>query len=529
MKRILQSVTDFFHGSARRITPQYIHELRAEIFADGKTRFLGSLLKRSAHLYPDNVALICLDKRITYKELYYRAMRLSEKLLEKGIQPRDRVLLYFDNSIEFYIAYYGIIQIGAVVVPLNIFLKEIELSHIIKDSDPKLMLVMANTVDHVRSMQAGAALAMMTEQDMRLDEPVPAQLPDFRIQELEPDEMVALMYTSGTTGLPKGVMLSSRNCMTNVFQTVSCLQIHHSERILGVLPLFHSFAQSTCVWSLIFMGCSVIVVPKIERRYILGGLQHKPTFFLGIPALFGLMCLLKNAPLGSVKYFFSGGDALPDKIRAAFSLVYRRKICNGYGLTEASPVVAVDLDDEAGPTSCIGYPVWGISCQIRSEQGAVLPQGDIGALWVKGDNVMLGYYNAPEQTAKVLKDGWLDTGDLAYIDQKGKIVITGRLKDLIINKGLNIYPQEIENAIMMHPDVIRAGVVGKPVEMEGEVPVAFVQVRKETPGLEKVLRELCIQHLAMYKIPRDFIVTTEELPVTATGKVDKKVLCKQLK
>ncbi len=509
--------------------PAYINELRAEIFKNGKTFFLGSLLQRTAKRYPDNVALICVDKKITYKDLYYRALRLSELLIERGIRPHDRVFLFLENSIEFYIGYYGIVQMGAVVVPLNTFLKEVELTHILNDAKPVLIITSADKVEHFRSMPAVVTLPILTEQDMRLDEPIPVQLPDFKVHELDSDELIALLYTSGTTGLPKGVMLSSRNCMTNAFQIVSCMQLHHTERILGVLPLFHSFTQSTCVWAVLFMGCTVVLVPKIERRYILGALQHKPTFFLGIPALFGLICLMKNAPLDSVKYFFSGGDALPDRIRCAFELVYRRKLCNGYGLTEASPVIAVDFEDEAGPTNTIGRPVLGVSCEIRDDHGKVLPQGEIGALWVKGDNVMLGYYNAPEQTAKVIKDGWLDTGDLAYIDAKGKIVITGRLKDLIINKGFNIYPQEIENVLMSHPAVIRAGVVGKAADMEGEVPVAFVQVSKVDPGLEKTLRDLCMQHLAMYKVPREFIITTHELAVTATGKIDKKVLRKQLK
>ncbi|MDZ4151716.1 class I adenylate-forming enzyme family protein, partial [Methylicorpusculum sp.] len=511
------SVQSLYKKVYHRLTgdlPAYVSTLRAEIFKDGKTFFLGSLLKRSAQLHPDEVALIYLDKKITYKELYSRAVRLSELLREKGVRPHDRVLLFFENSIEFYIAYYGIIQLGAVVAPLNTFLKEAELTHIINDASPVLLITIADKVTHIRSMAAASTLAIMTEQDMRLAEPVPAQLPEFQVHELAPDQMIALLYTSGTTGMPKGVMLSSRNCMTNVFQIVSCLHLHHTDRIFGVLPLFHSFAQSTCVWAMLFVGASVIVVPKIERRYILSGLQHKPTFFMGIPALFGLMCLLKNAPLDSVKYFFSGGDALPDRIRAAFALIYRRKLCNGYGLTEASPVIAVDYYDESVPTSTIGWPVLGVSCEIRDEQGAVLPQGEIGTLWVKGDNIMLGYYNAPEQTAKVLKDGWLDTGDLAYFDAKGRIVITGRLKDLIINKGFNIYPQEIENVIVGHPAVIRAAVIGKASEMEGEVPVAFVQVRKEEAGLEKVLRDLCVQHLAMYKVPREFIITAQELPAT---------------
>jgi len=269
------------------------------------------------------------------------------------------------------------------------------------------------------------------------------------------------------------------------------------------------------------------LVPKIERRYILEGLEHKPTIFLGVPALYGLLCLMKTAPLDSVRLFVSGGDALPDKIRSAFGLIYRRKLVNGYGLTETTPVISANLDDETVPASNVGAPLIGIECAIRDEQAVDLPQGSIGVLWVKGDNIMLGYYNTPDATAKVLKGGWFNTGDLAYIDSKGRIVITGREKDLIIHKGFNIYPQEIENIILLHPNVIRAAVVGVH-DGDGEVPVAFVQLRAADSSAEKDLKKLCTQHLATYKIPRQFYCDTKDLPATATGKIDKKALRAQL-
>ncbi len=210
------------------------------------------------------------------------------------------------------------------------------------------------------------------------------------------------------------------------------------------------------------MGCTVIIVKKIERRAILEGLMHKPTVFLGVPALFGLMCLMKDASLDSVNYFASGGDAMPDKIRGGFEMIYQRKIAAGYGLSETSPVLTADLDDVTEPTDNVGRPLIGVEIEIRNDKGISVPQDMIGQIWVKGDNVMLGYYNEPEKTAQVIKDGWLDTGDLGYIGRQGKLIVTGRVKDIIVNKGFKIYPQEIENVILMHPDVIRVGVVGIP-------------------------------------------------------------------
>jgi len=365
---------------------------------------------------------------------------------------------------------------------------------------------------------------MVTQDAMDMNTPVPVTLPEFDIPARPAHEMAVLLYTSGTTGFPKGVMLSSANALINTIQGMPRIDFNRQARVFCVLPLFHSFAQNTCVWASIIRGCTIILVPKIDRRMILKALKHKPDIFLGVPALYGLLCLLKTAPLGSVRYFVSGGDALPDKIRAAFELIYNRKICNGYGLTETSPLIAFDADDRLEPTSTVGRPVIDLAISLRDEHGTEVPQGAVGQLWVKGPNVMLGYYNEPQKTAEVLQDGWLDTGDLAYLDARGKLVMSGRVKDLIIHKGLNIYPQEIENCILTHSAVLRVGVIGKKDESSGEVPIAFVQLRAEHENIEQELKELCRKNLAAYKVPREFMCSIQELPLTATSKVDKKKL-----
>lgn len=206
-------------------------------------------------------------------------------------------------------------------------------------------------------------------------------------------------------------------------------------------------------------------------------------------------------------------------------MVYNRKLCSGYGLSETSPVLTGDLDDETMPTNTVGRPVIGVSISIRDDQGQSLPPGKIGVIWVQGENVMLGYYNAPEKTAEVLVNGWFNTGDLGYINNQGKLVITGREKDVIINKGFKIYPQEVENIIATDSNVIRVGVIGEADQAAGQVPVAYVQVREmRQQGYEQTLKDLCTRNLAAYKVPRQFYITTDNLPITATGKVDKKKL-----
>lgn len=508
---------------------RYAH-LRNEITnTSGSIMNLGQLLEYAAKKYPEKIALIHQEQKVCYKELFFRTTLFAQKLQQNNIKPRDRVLLFFENSIEFYIGYYAIAQIGAVVAPLNVFLKERELAHIIADAQPALLVASYTLLQKMEEDHIDAKVPVLTEADMDLTTAYDESRLQPVIAHLDENEMAALLYTSGTTGLPKGVMLSSKNIFTNCIQTVSRLGFVQDERVFGVLPFFHSFAQVTCVWSVFLMGCAVIIIPKIERRYITEGLTHKPTVFAGVPALFGLMCLLKNADLDSVKFFASGGDAMPDKIRGAFEMIYQRKIGAGYGLSETSPVLTADLEDYTEPTENVGRPLIGVSLAIRDEHGADLPSNQIGQIWARGDNVMLGYYNEPEKTAEVIKDGWFDTGDLGYINTQGKLLITGRLKDVIASKGFKIYPQEIENVILMYPDAVRAAVIGAIDPQVGQVVVAYVQLHGAGPDAEQKIRELCERNLASYKVPRKFIFVTHNLPLTGTGKVDKKVLKKQEK
>jgi len=502
-------------------------EREARVSRDGVLMHPARLLQRAARKWPESIALIYRDTEITYRELYQRACQFADTLRARDIAPGARVLMCFENSPEFYVAYFAIWHVGAVIVPLNTFLHEKEFAHIVHDADPVLIVTSSDRVSGFTNILNEKKIPILTETDMVFSGVQDDAAIADTIVDRPVEELAALLYTSGTTGAPKGVMLSGSNIMHNLLQAGARLPFEE-ERLFGVLPLFHSFAQFVCVWLAIFSGSTVVVVPKIDRRLILKGLAHKPTIFLGVPALYGLLCLLRTAPLESVKLFISGGDALPDRIRMGFAMLYRRMICNGFGLTETSPLISVDIDGEYELSSAVGRPVHGVQLRVTDEEGNEVPDGQVGRLWVKGPNVMLGYYNLPELNAEVLKDGWFDTGDLVYMNRNGRIVIAGRLKDLIIHKGFNIYPQEVENILVSHPNVLRAAVVGKADEQVGEVVVAFVQLRQDQENIEKELCDLCAQHLAAYKIPRTFICCTEELKTTATGKVDKKVLRLQL-
>jgi long-chain acyl-CoA synthetase len=503
----------------------YFNEMLKKLSPQGTLFHLGGLLAWAAQQYGERTALMCQDKRINYNDLYTRVQACAKRLRdEHGIVPGQTVLVWLENSIEFYIAYFAILQLGAVVAPLNVYLTQRELLHVIADAQAKLIITAHSFKD--RLADAHIEIPILFKEDLELLESplVPQTLVPYKGPA---QDLAVLLYTSGTTGLPKGVALSSKNAIINALQGIVRYPTYVStSTVLCALPLFHSFTQNACIWAPIIYGATIIIVPKVDRRMILQGLAQKPTVVLGVPALYGLFCLMKTAPLEEVKMFISGGDALPNKIRAAFALIYNRTISSGYGMTETSPLVSVDMDDLLEATNCVGRPCIDVAVDIRDAQNNPCPAGTVGQLWVSGPNVMLGYHNAPQATAEILHDGWLNTGDLAYINERGKIVIAGREKDLIKHKGFNIYPQEIENVLMGHPLVMRAAVIGVP-DPAGQVPVAYVQIRHADAAVAQDLKKRCVEQLAAYKVPKEFIVTSRELPLTGTGKVDKKVLVRE--
>jgi long-chain acyl-CoA synthetase len=525
---------------ARKAEAHVYEDVKEYLTHEGDVQYLGHLLRHASARYASRVALIFAGKSIIYHELYYRSLLLSKKLQDAGVKRGDRVLMLFPNSMDFYVAYFAIAQIGAVLAPLNVFLHERELGLIINDAKPQAFVYAREFEGLISATKAREGIwqipVVFSDEQIDWQAQVPASFSEdalgVTIDSLAQSEVCLLLYTSGTTGVPKGVMLSSKNMTSNIMQVAARLIMNGilktgpsspsfvPERPFAALPLFHVFAQSTCVLLPIAFGHTIIVVPKVDRVEILEGLNYAPTMFIGVPALYGLLCLLKTAPLNSVRIFISGGDAISDKIRSAFAMIYGRKISTGYGLTEASPVIAFNLENKEYATNVVGKPLLGIECEIRAEDGQVVSSGSVGDLWVRGDNVMLGYYNAQAQTDAVLRDGWLNTGDLATVDADGVIAIIGRSKDLIIHKGFNIYPQEIENVLLSHAAVFKAAIVGKEDASAGQVPIAFISLKTQDENIEAKLREYCKNNLASYKIPRKFIYL-DDLPMTATGKIDK--------
>ncbi len=478
--------------------------------------FSGHILQYAAHTYPDRVALMipCDDssiERITYQQLFDDAMRVSAYLTSLGLAPRDRIVMIIENSIDFYRIYYGAWQIGMVVVPVNTFLTATEISAIVRDADPRIIIAHRRYLDYC----SGEGIACMM---WALDEAIPQvqQIP-VPLVALDPDECAIMLYTSGTTGVPKGVMLSSAAIVENIIQVLARLEYTSAERLLCPLPLFHSFTQNTSVWASMFAGVTVILLPKITRSLLYSALSCGPTIVLGIPTLYALFAKLPKLDFSRVRYCICGGEALMANIQRYFMLRYGRTIVVGYGLTEAGPVVSVAITDHLQPTTIVGPPLQGITCELRdcTDEG-------IGVLWIRGANLMKGYAHAPEATAKVLVDGWLNTGDMATITDSHGIAICGREKELIVYKGIKIYPQEIEAVLATHSGVAMVAVIAASYE-EGERPVAFVQCMSGALVTIDQLQEYCSLRLAAYKVPHRILLVTT-MPLTTTGKIDKKRL-----
>ena len=495
------------------------HELTNK---DGTIMHINQALKNAARLWPHKIALISPTEQVTFRDLYARSCRLGIHLIEQGTKPKDLVLLWCPNDTAFYVAYFAILQIGAVVVPINTMLHAHEVAYIIKDSQAVHLITTKEKSDQLQKNNIDTPPITDSKDWNQSSTGLKTSL-NITIPKTGPDELTALLYTSGTKGQPKGVMLSSKNILTNVLQGVARLNPTHEERVCAILPLFHSFAQNSCVWTPILFGATVIVCPRIERKSLLWALGHKPTAFLGVPMLYGLMCKMLTLNLNSIRYFIAGGDILTDKIRAAFALIYGRKLINGYGLTETSPVIAIQDGTNMGSLGAVGSPCLGVEVSIRNQDGTPAPDSTVGNIWVKGENIMLGYYKAAQKTDAIIKNGWFNTGDTGRMTTNGKLVLAGRSKDLIINKGLNIYPQEIENVLQSHNNVLLAAVIGQIMEDGQELPIAFVQLANKQEEVEQTLRSLCKERLAPYKIPRSVRVI-RKMPLTASGKIDKKVL-----
>jgi len=529
---------------------------------------LPQLLKYAANEYPKHKAIHFMGKEMTFKTLYKKTLQFAAYLQHLGVKKGDRVAVMLPNIPQTVISFYAILQAGAIAVPVNPLYQEREIEFIMKDSGAKVIITLDMLYNRVERVMKQTDLEQIIVTSIKDYLPFPKNIvypfiqakeqgkpptisssnsTHLFIQTLKSKESVLkevpinfeediaiLQYTGGTTGFPKGVILTHQNLVAN---TSMCRQWLYKmekgkEKMLAVMPLFHVYGLMTVLVLSVMEVYKMILVPKFDASGLLKTIhKQKPTVFPGAPTIYiGLMNHpdISQYDLSSIKGAISGSAPLPVEVIEKFEEKTGGKIVEGYGLTETSPVTHVNfLWDNEIVKGSIGVPWPGTDAAIFSlESGDILPVGEVGELAIKGPQVMKGYWNNEEETNKVLKDGWLLTGDIAYMDEKGYFYIVDRKKDIIIAGGFNIYPREIEEVLYEHPAVMEASVVGVKDSYRGETVKAFIVLREGMTVTEEELNQFMRRKLASFKVPRIYEFR-EELPKTAVGKVLRRQLKKE--
>ncbi|MBI4446224.1 MAG: long-chain-fatty-acid--CoA ligase [Acidobacteria bacterium] len=500
-------------------------------------------LFESCRRLPQKTALYFRDQSITYSEVADRVRQLAAALKTAGVKPNDRVAICLNNSPEFVYAYYAVLCCRGVVVPINTFLVSAEIQYIFQDSEPAALITSSSfwsrfepllgdsaTVRSVFVAGCSAIAGANGAQPVKifdLHEHLSGKSTPEPGCAGQPGELAELIYTSGTTGKPKGVMLSHQNLLANTRSVAEALAGGEGDTYLMLLPVFHITSQQVCLLTPIYLGASISILEKIDRAELAHALQHhRPSIFIAVPSIYNMLSQLPAPPphKNPVRLYVSGGAPLPLEIYRRFEENYGVPIYQGYGLTEASPVVSWNVPAQNRPGSS-GRALKGVEIKIIDASGQDLPPGagHVGEICVKGELVMLGYYKQPEATSEVIEDGWLRTGDVGYLDSDGFLFIVDRKKEMLIFSGMNIYPREIEEVLHQHPDVMEAAVVGVKDAARGEIPLAFVVPRPSTAVDAKQLQQFSMDRLARYKVPRRFHLLTE-LPRTGSGKTNRALL-----
>jgi long-chain acyl-CoA synthetase len=523
-------------------------------------------LKKTATKYPNKKALNFLGKEMTFKEIYVQSLRFANYLRNLGIKKGDRVAIMLPNSPQAVIAYYGILFADAIIVQTNPLYTERELEYQMNDSGATAIICLDLLINRVHSVKNNTKLKHifvtsvrdylpiikkvlypLSKQPkapeiptdpsihqfnyiMKISAPVELELTDSSV-----DDVAILQYTGGTTGFPKGVMLTHKNLASNTLMSEKWLYKSRKgeEKILTVLPFFHVYGMTACMNLSIMCAYEMIIIPRFDPSLMLEAIKkYRPTLFPGAPTMY--IALLNHPDLSKydiscIHSCLSGSSALPVEVQEQFEKVTGGKLVEGYGLSEASPVTHSNFLWDRRVSGSIGVPWPSTDAKIVSmETGEELPTREIGELIVSGPQVMKGYWNRPEETAATLKDGWLYTGDLGYMDEDGFFYIVDRKKDMIIAGGFNVYPRDVEEVLYEHEAVQETVVIGVPDPYRGETVKAFIVLKEGKTVTESELDEFSRKYLAAYKVPRQYEFR-KELPKTAIGKILRRTLVEEEK
>ncbi|HEY8561200.1 MAG TPA: long-chain fatty acid--CoA ligase [Pyrinomonadaceae bacterium] len=509
---------------------------------------LAVLLEDSARSVPERLAVVCGDARFTYAEINARANQVANGLKKLGVGVGDKVALSCANLPFFPIIYYGILKAGATVVPLNILFKGREVAYHLADSDARVYFCFEGTKDLPIGEEGykGFAATETCEKfiyltlDPKAESPyentetfagfVAGESTEFESAVTNETDTAVILYTSGTTGQPKGAELTHLNVVMNARLSDTMYPRRDADVHLLTLPLFHSFGQVVQMNAGFYNRATLVLLPRFTPEDALRLMEkYDVTIFAGVPTMY--WALLNYADTDrfdlekisrNLRLCKSGGASLPVEVLKGFEEKFKTKITEGYGLSETSPVACFNKYGETKPGS-IGFPVWGVEVRIVDENGADVPDGQLGEIAIRGHCVMKGYYKRPEATSATIRNGWLHSGDIGRRDREGYLYISDRVKDMILRGGFNVYPREIEEFLMTHEAVSLCAVIGVPSEELGEEIKAVVVVKDGKNVSENELIEFCKANMASYKYPR-FVEFRDSLPMTATGKILKREL-----
>ena len=496
--------------------------------------------RETAARFADQPLVLQASGDVTFAEIDQASDRVAAALAGQGIVKGDRVALYCINCHYFPIAYMGIVKAGAVVAPVNLLITPREISYVLNDAGVKGLIyhqLMGANVASFRADVGSLEFAVcigdnpVDEGDLPWDDwlDTDAEVPAPQIDPKE--DLAVILYTSGTTGNPKGAMLTHHNLVSNASSVRRALQLRPGEdRLLVVLPMFHSFAATVGMLTPLLHGLSLAPVPRFDPALVSQVIADTgATVFLGVPSMYGVILRIDEdqaARWGTIRYGVSGGAAMPVDLMKRFEERFGFPILEGDGPTECSPVTCVNPVEGVRKPASVGLPIPDVQMAIFDNRGGQLPSGEIGEICVSGPNVMKGYWNLPEATAESFFDEWVRTGDLGYKDADGYIFMVDRKKDMIIVNGMNVYPRMVEEVLYRHPQVQEAAVVGEPDATHGEIVVLHV-VAKEGSGLkESELKGWCRENLGQHQRPRK-VILRDSLPKNATGKILKRELRKE--
>ena len=490
---------------------------------------LAAILRSSADFRPDHPVIRLNERTLTYAELDRAARGVAASLRDRGISPGDTVAILVPNLPEFTIAYFGILYAGCTVVPLNVLLSAPEVRYHLEDSGASLLFAHPLFEARVKAGAAEAGVPIIWVREEGDDtvaafasaDPVSAPHPT------SPVDTAVILYTSGTTGRPKGAELTHSNLLINCSIVVPRLiAVGPDDVMLATLPLFHSFGQTCVQNATIAAGGTFTLLPRFTPDDAFEIIERdRVTVFAGVPTMY--FALLhhegRERDLSSLRFCMAGGAPMPVEVMKAFEAKYPVQILEGYGLSETSPVASFNMLDRPRKPGSIGYPVWGVEMAILDDTDQPVADGERGEICIRGHNIMKGYLKRPDATKEALRNGWFHSGDIGIRDSDGSYSIVDRKKDMILRGGFNVYPREVEEVLFGHPGILEVAVIGVPHERHGEEVKAIVVPRSEQKLTAETIIAYCKERLAAYKYPR-IVEFSEDLPKGPTGKILKREL-----